>query len=51
MAGIEAISPGKAFGLDHRIPRSRGGPTVAANLWLLCDDCHLDKTRRECARP
>ena len=40
------VPPG-AGAVDHRVPRSRGGPTVESHLQLVCDDCHARKTRRE----
>lgn len=32
---------------DHYIPVSNGGSDELCNLWLLCRDCHTDKTQRE----
>ena len=38
--------------VDHITPISKGGdPWNPANLQSLCRGCHLDKTRRELARP
>jgi len=48
---------GKTFELDHRVPLEDGGPDTFENTWLLCKDCHSDKTsaeqmtRRKAARP
>ncbi len=32
---------------DHRVPFSQGGPTVWANLQLLCGPCNLAKSNSE----
>lgn len=29
--------------IDHKVPKSRGGLSKLANLWLLCADCNKDK--------
>ena len=26
--------------VDHKVPRSQGGPTVAENLWAVCSACN-----------
>ena len=45
--GCGAHVPPGAGAVDHRRPRSQGGATLEPNLWLLCDSCHDEKTRRE----
>lgn len=35
--------------VDHITPREQGGSDADANLQLLCDDCHAEKTSREAA--
>lgn len=32
---------------DHFIPHSKGGTDELSNLWLLCSECHSEKTQRE----
>lgn len=32
---------------DHYIPLSQNGDHSLQNMWLLCNDCHLDKTIAE----
>lgn len=32
---------------DHYIPISKGGTDDTTNCWLLCKDCHSEKTQRE----
>lgn len=36
-----------ATNCDHYIPSSRGGSDDISNLWMLCSDCHDEKTQRE----
>lgn len=38
---------GKVFELDHIIPLEDNGPDTFENTWLLCKDCHNDKTSAE----
>ena len=33
--------------VDHVVPRSEGGSDGVANLQLLCDACHLEKTQED----
>lgn len=35
--------------VDHVIPLSAGGPDTDENKQLLCDECHKEKSRAECA--
>ena len=39
------IVPG--MDVDHFIPVSKGGGDDLYSLWLLCKDCHSEKTARE----
>lgn len=39
------IVPGKCC--DHYTAQAQGGDDKLSNLWLLCEDCHDDKTQRE----
>ena len=39
------IVPGQD--VDHFIPVSKGGSDTMLNIWLLCRDCHSEKTARE----
>jgi len=43
-------TPPGSGAVDHRVPLAEGGPTVPANLQLLCDGCHRPKTRADRAR-
>jgi 5-methylcytosine-specific restriction endonuclease McrA len=36
--------PLEHFDIDHIIPLSRGGTNAKENLWMLCLDCHREKT-------
>lgn len=42
--GCHLDQPGLRFEVDHVVPFSRGGKTVADNLQLLCCECHVSKT-------
>lgn len=33
--------------VDHKTPRSLGGPDTADNLWTLCFDCNRGKSNRD----
>ena len=33
--------------VDHFIPHVKGGSDHIMNLWLLCEQCHRQKTQRE----
>ena len=34
--------------VDHRIPLEKGGAAVdESNLWVLCTECHKEKSRQE----
>lgn len=33
--------------VDHYVPVSKGGTDDLGNLWLLCFECHREKTMRE----
>lgn len=32
---------------DHLINVAQGGSDYTSNLWMLCNDCHWEKTKRE----
>ncbi len=42
---VEAAT-GVTFHIEHLVPRSRGGPTVMANLALSCPGCNMAKADR-----
>jgi hypothetical protein len=44
--GLSQLGQEAAFHLDHVLPRSEGGPTVAANLALACVSCSLHKAAK-----
>lgn len=33
--------------VDHRVPLWAGGPDTIENAWVLCGECHREKTRLE----
>ncbi|WP_316886413.1 HNH endonuclease [Ralstonia thomasii] len=33
--------------VDHKVPLEEGGSNDDSNLWLLCDECHKEKTARD----
>lgn len=41
--GCGSTVPDNAMHFDHVIPHSRGGPTTASNLRVLCSRCNLSK--------
>ena len=32
--------------IDHKHPKSRGGTSLAENLWVICEDCNRLKANR-----
>jgi hypothetical protein len=40
---LAQLGHGATFHIDHVIPRSKGGPTLLANLALQCPNCSLHK--------
>ena len=45
MCGV-SVNDGATLHIDHILPVSRGGKTVAENLQALCDSCNLGKSNR-----
>lgn len=41
------IQPGKRWDIDHVIPLALGGSNDARNLQVLCQACHLEKTKTD----
>lgn len=44
--GLVQYGQASAFHVNHIIPRSRGGPTVLANLVTQCPHCSLHKSNK-----
>lgn len=42
----QEIVIGRPMEFDHLVPRSLGGPTTEANLWLACSLCNDHKSNR-----
>jgi hypothetical protein len=47
--GLSQIGQEAVFHIDHIVPQSDGGPTVADNLALACVSCSLQKSARQSA--
>lgn len=44
VGGLVSLPPGVFYPtLDHKVPRSQGGPTVPENLVLCCHTCNATK--------
>jgi 5-methylcytosine-specific restriction endonuclease McrA len=41
------VYPRSTLEVDHKIPLCEGGSNDIKNLWLLCIDCHAQKTSKE----
>ena len=39
-----------ALDVDHLVPLADGGMDVESNVWPLCKECHISKTRAETSR-
>ena len=47
--GLSQAGQEAAFHIDHVVPQSDGGPTIADNLALACVSCSLRKWARQAA--
>lgn len=43
LCGKTIAQDGIRLVVDHRIPRTWGGPSVRENLWALCEPCNISK--------
>lgn len=46
-----SVDDGAVLHVDHRIPRSKGGPTSMGNLVTACLDCNLGKRDEDLTAP